>query len=421
MRVVAVNVSDGGVPKLPVDRAFVGTLGVEGDGHSEMTVHGGPYRAVCLYGVEAIERLRAEGHPVGPGSVGENLTTSGVDWSDQEAGTLIRVGERLLLELTTPASPCSTQKHNFRGGRIGRISVLTHPSDSRMYARVVEEGEVRPGDDIQVLPRPIGSAAGVYQLLDRLDDCETEADLRLWRAAGAAGMDVRIIDDGELAAVAAPDSPGPALNICRGLRKLPHLLPMVVDHFGSAGVVGWLPMETEPWPGAVPAFELAIATASPLSVAVAEPVEGVNLRRLDADEWSMWASVVVAATDDGSGATGSLTSPAPRLLATRGVHVIVAEEGGIPVGAGMLHVHRRVGLMRAGMVVPRARGRGIQRALLSERTRLADELGCDVVTSQATPGSASGRNLTRMGLRQIWRRPVYRYDGTTGPAPSAAP
>ena len=67
-RVLQVNVSHGGVPKRPVERAWVGTLGLEGDKHRENTVHGGPYQAVCLYGIEAIERLQAEGHPVEPGA-----------------------------------------------------------------------------------------------------------------------------------------------------------------------------------------------------------------------------------------------------------------------------------------------------------------------------------------------------------------
>ena len=80
-KVLQVNISGGGVPKKPVERAWVGVLGLEGDAHRENTVHGGPHRAVCLFGIEVIERLQSEGHPVEPGSVGENLTTSGIEWS----------------------------------------------------------------------------------------------------------------------------------------------------------------------------------------------------------------------------------------------------------------------------------------------------------------------------------------------------
>src|SRR5438094_187218 len=63
-RVLHVNVSPGGVPKLPVERAWVGELGLDGDRHRHDTVHGGPHRAVALLGIEAIERVQAEGHQI---------------------------------------------------------------------------------------------------------------------------------------------------------------------------------------------------------------------------------------------------------------------------------------------------------------------------------------------------------------------
>lgn len=413
MRVEAVNVSAGGVPKSPVERAWVGSLGLEGDAHSEPTVHGGPYRAVCLFGMEVIDRLRSEGHPVDPGSVGENLTTSGIDWSSLPGGTRIRVGAELVLELTTPASPCDTQTHNFIGGRIGRISIKNHPSDSRMYARVLTEGEVRVGDPIKVLPAEPGAEPGLYALMNRIDDCETESNLRLWQAATACGMDVRIIDDGELAVAATPGAPGPALNLACGLRTLPNFLSVALDHFRSAGVVGWLPMEDDPWPDAEPELELELMAADVDDVEPSDPVDGVTVRRLPADEWRTWTNLMLAALEgEETQPAAGLIAPAPHLMAKRGVHVVVAEEEGVAVGAGVLHVHRHIGLMRAGMVVAQARGRGIQRALIGARAALARELGCDVVVSQAPPETASARNLARMGLEPIWRRQVYRFDGT---------
>ncbi|HLB44511.1 MAG TPA: hypothetical protein VJK49_03930, partial [Candidatus Limnocylindrales bacterium] len=63
-RVLQVNVSPGGVPKLPIEMARVGKWGIVGDGHRDLTVHGGPHMALCLFGIEAIERLQAEGHPI---------------------------------------------------------------------------------------------------------------------------------------------------------------------------------------------------------------------------------------------------------------------------------------------------------------------------------------------------------------------
>jgi len=408
--VLQVNVSAGGVPKHAVERALVDWLGVEGDAHHEPTVHGGPHRAVCLFGIEVIRRLQAEGHPLGPGSVGENLTTEGIEWSLLPVGTRARVGESVVLELASPAMPCNTQRPNFKDERFGRMSIVLHPSDSRMYARVLETGEVRPGDPIELLPPAEDSRAETHRLLDRLDACEQESDLRLWRAAVAAGRDVRILDDGELSVAASPELPGPTFNSACGLRQLPNLLPVVLDHFERAGVDGWVPIETEPWPDAEPDFELTITSATPGDVADSEPPEGVVIRRLQPEEWLTWATVMAAASGADEDETAALTDPAPHLLATRHVHALVAEEGGTAVGVGTLHTHKRIGLLRAGMVVPHARGRGIQRALIGARARLAEELGCDVVTAQAPPSSASERNLHRMGFSRIWVRPVYRYD-----------
>ena len=65
-RLLQVNVSPGGVPKLPVPSARVTTPGVEGDRQADATVHGGPHRAVSILAIEAIRRVAAEGHPIAP-------------------------------------------------------------------------------------------------------------------------------------------------------------------------------------------------------------------------------------------------------------------------------------------------------------------------------------------------------------------
>jgi len=113
-RVLQVNVSAGGVPKLPVERAFVNRFGLEGDRHNDFTMHGGPHRAVCLFAMEVIERLQAEGHPIEPGGAGENLTTWGVEWSLLPIGSKVRVGSELELELASPTAPCAYPDREFQ-------------------------------------------------------------------------------------------------------------------------------------------------------------------------------------------------------------------------------------------------------------------------------------------------------------------
>ena len=72
-----VSLSDGGVPKRAVPAAQVTVEGLTGDRQRNRKIHGGPDRAVCLYSLDVIEALRAEGHTIGPGSAGDNLTIAG--------------------------------------------------------------------------------------------------------------------------------------------------------------------------------------------------------------------------------------------------------------------------------------------------------------------------------------------------------
>lgn len=147
-----VNVSRGGVPKLPVAETWVGRLGLEGDGHNEPEpMHGGPEQAVSLYSVESIQRVAAEGHVAFPGAFGENLTLEGVEMGSLAAGERLAIGDELVIEITKHAQPCQTIAHWFNRRRIARISATVHPEDARWYARVVHEGRVRTGDAVRVL------------------------------------------------------------------------------------------------------------------------------------------------------------------------------------------------------------------------------------------------------------------------------
>ena len=150
-RVVQINVSRGGVPKLPVPRGRVGPLGLEGDAHRDTRNHGGPERALCLYSLEVIERLRAEGHPIVPGAAGENLTISGLDFAALRPGDRLQVGDTVRLELTHYTTPCKNITGSFRDGDFSRISQKLHPGESRIYARVLQGGEIAAGDRVRVL------------------------------------------------------------------------------------------------------------------------------------------------------------------------------------------------------------------------------------------------------------------------------
>lgn len=151
-RIVQINVSPGGVPKRPVPRARVTALGLEGDAHRDTEHHGGPERALCLFALEQIEALRAEGHPIAPGAVGENLTVAGLDWPAVVPGDRFRLGADVLIEVTRFTSPCLNIRGAFRDGEYARVSQKRHPGWSRAYARVLSPGEIQGGDPIIRLP-----------------------------------------------------------------------------------------------------------------------------------------------------------------------------------------------------------------------------------------------------------------------------
>ena len=126
-------------------------MGLADDRHHEPEpMHGGVDQAVCLYSVEAIARVAADGHTAFPGAFGENLTLEGIEMDSLAEGDRLAIGEDgLVIEMTKYAGPCKTQAHWFIDGRFARISHKTHPNDARWYARVISEGPVRPGDAVR--------------------------------------------------------------------------------------------------------------------------------------------------------------------------------------------------------------------------------------------------------------------------------
>lgn len=142
------NASQGGVPKRPLAQAQVNWLGLVGDSQNDTRHHGGPARALCLYSLERILALQAEGHPVFPGSTGENITISGLDWAKVMPGARLRLGSSVEIEITGFATPCQTIKASFAADEFGRISEKLHPGWARAYARVLAGGRLRVADPV---------------------------------------------------------------------------------------------------------------------------------------------------------------------------------------------------------------------------------------------------------------------------------
>ena len=147
----SINVSDGGVPKLPRPWTQVRVDGVEGDRQDDRRYHGGPERAVSLYSLDLIEALQGEGHSIVPGSIGENLTLHGIEWTAVRPDARMEIGD-VLLEVTRAASPCYKIAASFQDGVFTRVSQKVHPGWSRFYARVLREGIVTTGDRVVLTP-----------------------------------------------------------------------------------------------------------------------------------------------------------------------------------------------------------------------------------------------------------------------------
>jgi MOSC domain-containing protein YiiM len=105
-----------------------------------------------------INHLIARGYPVYPGAMGENITTAGIDVQALRLGDRLRAGAALI-EITQPRGPCSAL--NIFGRSIkaeiyddqvrGRDSASLRWGMSGFYASVIEEGEVRSGDAVELL------------------------------------------------------------------------------------------------------------------------------------------------------------------------------------------------------------------------------------------------------------------------------
>lgn len=146
-----INASAGGVPKRPLRRAEVDELGITVDKQKHTKVHGGPDRALCLYALERIQALQTEGHPIYPGSVGENVTIAGLDWDAVAPGARLQLGA-VIVEVTNYAAPCNLIAASFADADSGRISQDKHPGWARAYSRVLQGGTIKIGDAVTLEP-----------------------------------------------------------------------------------------------------------------------------------------------------------------------------------------------------------------------------------------------------------------------------
>jgi MOSC domain-containing protein YiiM len=161
-KIQQINVSRGGVPKLPIARGTVTPLGLEGDSHSHPQIHGGPRKAVLIVTAEGIEELKEAGFPLYAGALGENLTIEGLDRRRVRVGERYRVGE-VVIEIVKVRQPCQTLDVYGKGLQKAVYDAdvkAGNPSSERwglsgFYCSVVTPGTVRPGDPVVLLDQAV--------------------------------------------------------------------------------------------------------------------------------------------------------------------------------------------------------------------------------------------------------------------------
>jgi MOSC domain-containing protein YiiM len=135
--------------KYPVEgRVAVRGVNLDGDRQADLTVHGGPNKAVYAYAIEETRLWEGElGRELGAGAFGENLTTEGVDVSGAVLGERWRIGTTLL-EVVQPRLPCF--KLGLKMGDPGFLRTFARASRPGAYLKIIEEGELGAGDAIEV-------------------------------------------------------------------------------------------------------------------------------------------------------------------------------------------------------------------------------------------------------------------------------
>ncbi|MFI5830995.1 MOSC domain-containing protein [Streptomyces sp. NPDC051578] len=142
-------------------------LGVEGDVHAGVTVKHRSrvakdpsqpnLRQVHLIHRELFDEVAGAGFTVGPGQLGENVTTEGVDLLALPVGTLLRLGEEAVVEVTGLRNPC-LQIDNFRKGLLKQVVGRDEEGRPVLKAGVMgvvqHGGTIRPGDPITVTLPP---------------------------------------------------------------------------------------------------------------------------------------------------------------------------------------------------------------------------------------------------------------------------
>ena len=138
-----------GIFKKPIKRrVMLKTLNLDGDKQADLTVHGGPDKAVYAYPMEHYEYWRQVFPTIemSNGMFGENFTTEGLMESEVCIGDVFQIGSSKVIA-TQPRMPC--YKLGVKFGRMDVLKKFLASGRPGIYFKVSKEGEVGAGDTIE--------------------------------------------------------------------------------------------------------------------------------------------------------------------------------------------------------------------------------------------------------------------------------
>lgn len=149
------------------------TLNLEGDRQADLSVHGGPNKAVYAYPSEHYSYWKNELPGVGLpwGAFGENLTTSGLSESDVCIGDHFAIGTAEVV-VTQPRLPCF--KLNLKFDRDDLAKRFLASRRTGFYLRVLREGDIGEGDEIIPVHRNEQRVSVVETLCLRLGELRSK-------------------------------------------------------------------------------------------------------------------------------------------------------------------------------------------------------------------------------------------------------
>ncbi len=141
MKVVSLAISEKkGISKHEVDVVeLLEDHGIKGDAHA------GPWhRQVSFLASEAIERVKSKGYDIGFGDFAENIATEGIEWPNVSVGTIVKIGDSVVIEITQIGKKCHTKCAIYQ-----MAGDCIMPREG-VFGRVIRGGKISRGDYIQI-------------------------------------------------------------------------------------------------------------------------------------------------------------------------------------------------------------------------------------------------------------------------------